>query len=441
MVPAATNITKPAGEENVQTTDPKKPTPPVVSNPQQHKHIDRTPIRPAWQDLLGILEQPNEDNEKGDSPSERITWDTSNDSFSSASFTPLISRNRRKRARSSSPISSPAAAKTTPNVDVKKLAQELRTPHADPALELWDRFSVPGVDASPSGLTNPLLKHLMVSSSPRPASDRSFRKAISCGTAWPKRRRIERLDSEQEALSPESLQRNSKSSMVSALLESVDGEIRRSAAIEVDIEEPESPTRPRRSPQMRHVEAQDRSRHSSQSSVTVDGRVERRLWENDLARNNTVDLTESPPTPKNPSSDYGDDDFDDDTLMEIDKSIQVQEDESTLVWDEQPKQIQPLSKPTEEDEFEDLDDDIFDGAEDLVAQVEQTFASQTSPPIPPQEHRLDALPQANVKGGEEDDYGDDFGDDIDFDAVELAATQKQVQGAVLPSSSHVRTLW
>ncbi|KAJ4293893.1 DNA replication endonuclease-helicase Dna2 [Collariella sp. IMI 366227] len=252
--------------------------------------------RNTWRDLLLKAEAPRDDEHQ--SPSERILWRNDLDANQPVAMSPLLPRKGRKRARSSSPISSPASRILTPNVDVKKLARVLKTPRADPASELWDRFSVPGTNTSPSGLMNPLLAQLMVSSSPRPkdgsvlGSERPLRKAISC-----------------------------------------------------------------------------------------------------------------------------DDDFDDETLLELDASFLGQTDDRTLVVSagnsSQTAAPVPVKKAVD-DEFGDLDDDFFEEAEDLVAQVEAKHMSQTTTL---QGHWQDTP----AKVVEEDEFGDL--DDIDFDEVELAATQ------------------
>jgi DNA replication ATP-dependent helicase Dna2 len=128
------------------------------------------------------------------------------------------------------------------------------------------------------------------------------------------------------------------------------------------------------------------------------------------------------------SSDYGDDEFDDETLLELDASILVQGDDSTLVVpsEESNYQAQPVQKVADDD-FGEFDDDFFDGAEELVAEVEAQHASQNT--LVGKQHTT----SAKVWGGDDDEYGDDF-DDVDFDAVEMAATQ-----ASRPFSSNVRT--
>ncbi|KAJ4227128.1 DNA replication endonuclease-helicase Dna2 [Fusarium solani] len=211
----------------------------------------------------------------------------------------------------------------------------------------------------------------MVSSSPRPKpNEANLRRAISCGLNWPKRRRVERstsgsLNSEKEM--------EAKSSLVTALLDTVTSSINGND---------QSP-----SPKKRRICA----------------------------------TSTGSPRPKAPASDYGDDDFDDfddDTIMQLEASINATQldhkEEPELppqlleTEKDEPEAENPADTPDTPDkldEFDDLDDDIFDDAEDLLTSVEQ---AQTLTPVDPDP---------------DDEFGDPFGGDFDFEAVELAATQ------------------
>jgi DNA replication ATP-dependent helicase Dna2 len=136
------------------------------------------------------------------------------------------------------------------------------------------------------------------------------------------------------------------------------------------------------------------------------------------------------------SSDYGDDEFDDDTLLELDANLcTIQEDDSTLVASEFAVQRAAAvvhikendenkdETSTMDDDFGDLDDDLLEAAEDILTKVASQGYSQ--PATTNINKGQDTLPRQvpGVLDGEEDDpYGDDFGD-FDFDAAELAATQ------------------
>jgi DNA replication ATP-dependent helicase Dna2 len=196
--------------------------------------------------------------------------------------------------------------------------------------------------------------------------------------------------------------------MVSALLETVNGEIRKSKPTQLDQTSPV-----KRSPQRKSPSAQGLARQSPRRQPGSSPLAKKSKGAN---VGGIIDVTSDKASPDS-FSDYGDDDFDDATLLELDANILGQRDDSTLVASSEGsnQQARPLQKAVD-DEFNDFDDDVFDGAEDLVAQVEAKHASQSQ--FQGQQH---AKP-ANNWGGDDDAYGDDF-DDADFDAVELAATQ------------------
>ncbi|KAL2144855.1 hypothetical protein VTI28DRAFT_8415 [Corynascus sepedonium] len=399
-------------EDHPNASDSKDPplkhaTPPAPSTVNDAV----TPAgRTTWQDLLTKPEALHDDENL--SPGERILWRNDRDVGPPVDISPLLPRKNRKRARSSSPISSPSSKHATPTVDVKKLAEVLRTPRADPAMELWDRFSVPGTNTSPSGLTNPLLAQLMVSSSPHPkdgialGTGRPLRKAISCGSHWPKRRKVERSESDTNIAAVARSQPDSKSSMVSALLETVNGEINKSNLAHIDAPSPENRSPSRRPPNTKTPDAQSPSnrQHGSSPLAKKSTKAARGDHPDNLALGSKA------------SSDYGDDEFDAETLLELDASILVQGDDSTMVVpSEEQTQRGPPREKVHDDGFGDYDDDFLDGAEALVAEVEANHASQN----PFQGQQPESI-RAGVP--DDDEYGDDF-DDVDLDAVELVANQ------------------
>ncbi|KAF4458912.1 dna replication atp-dependent helicase dna2 [Fusarium albosuccineum] len=340
---------------------------------------DDSAVTPAtrltWRDLL----EPTSgtEDETNTSPSDRLLWDNRQDTLYLSALSPMMSRKGRKRARSSSPVSSPAPEKANPpSVNVKKLAQALKSPHADPTLDLWDRYSLNPETNSPLGLANPALAQLMVSSSPRPTkstAEANLRRAISCGLNWPKRRRVERSTSGSRLSGEKEEIEASKSSLVTALLDTVTSSINGN-------DEARDPLMESPSPKKRRI------------CATSSGSP-RRL---------KPQVPAQPQVQEPASSDYGDDDFDDfddDTMMQLEASINATQLEIAQPID------QKESKTV--DEFDDLDDDIFDEAEDLITTVDQV--SQSNPP------KLDPDP--------DDEFGDAFGGDFDFEAVELAATQ------------------
>lgn len=383
-------------------------------------------------------------------------------------FAALPSSHRRKRARSSSPRSSSPVSNRQPAtlaVDVKMLAHVLKTPCADPSLELWDRFSLASArNTSPSGPANPLLAHLIASSSPRPArgdaevlpatSQRgSLRKAISCGSHWPKRRRIDRvagmeLNSPASAASRESPIPSTKASMVSALLRTVDGEIRKSKLAQAlkNTSAPPSPRKPPcRSPCVSPLQKRLARGQLSHLSPSREGPAAAPTGPLVGDANTMCAEVDNPPAQAlSPLiSDFGSCDFDDETLLEIDASINLlqREDDALVVSPSLTlarsgraasaaptfptaaalESAQTTVLPLIEDDFGDFDDDddIFEGAEALVAEIESKHPSQ-KPLLAP---KTSDGPLQDVCKDECDEFDLVDLDDFDIDAAELAATQ------------------
>ncbi|GKU17341.1 unnamed protein product [Fusarium langsethiae] len=389
----------PENSENEQNTVKSRTTDDVTTTPA---------TRLTWRDLMETAEGADDETA---SPNDRLLWDNRQDDLYLNALSPMLTRKGRKRARSSSPVSSPIAEKpNTPSVNVKKLAQALKSPHADPTLELWDRYSLNGTDTAdtPLGLANPTLAQLMVSSSPRPmkpaAGEASLRRAISCGLNWPKRRRIERSTSGSRLSSEKEEMEASKSSMVTALLDTVTSSI--NGQSEEPQDTPESP-----SPKKRRICA---TSSGSPVQLKPQPRPQPQLPPPMQAPAQNLARLPTPIKASGPaSSDYGDDDFDefdDDTILQLEASITATQSE----LEPQRKAAAPKNTLPDEfddrllDEFEDLDDDIFNEAEDLI-----TTDSQQ-------------VPQASTTTKPEDldeDFGDAFEGDFDFEAVESAATQ------------------
>ncbi|KAI1472692.1 uncharacterized protein F4812DRAFT_21696 [Daldinia caldariorum] len=383
--------------------------------------------RLAWHDLIGTAETEKE--EEG-SPNEKIGWDTKEDIQHRLRLSPVMPGKRgKKRARSSSPVSSPASHSKyrVPAVNVEKLSRALKSPHADPALELWDRFSQNGsATVAPLGVMNSTLAQIMVSSSPRPsrvAGEGGLRRAISCGENWPKRRRVERTEAAKpaEINVDESPSRSSKSSMVNALLQSVTGELNRSKAIQACQDAPESPLHKKKSSQPVTQIPSSPTRRMSFSGPSPVFALKAITTENSGSEETLVGN----------SSDYDDEDFDDDALMELGVSIGESCGEPIKelavppadTGQDQKQLDQKLESfdddDDDDDEFNDMDDDdIFAVAGDLITQIDETHTPPQPRATTPQK-----IPIPISDDLAEDIYGDDFGGDFDFDAAEMAATQ------------------
>ncbi len=399
------------------------------------QHLSTPVNRLAWRDLIGDSDVKGEDEDV--SPQEKIEWDTKQKPMYGVS--PMPRKRGSKRARSSSPVSSPAAASRTmtPAVNVKRLSAALKSPRADPAIELWDRFSLSGSAATtPLGAANPALAQIMVSSSPQPPKfvgagrgEGGLRRAISCGDNWPKRRRVERAETapSMSIAVEESPRNNSKSSMVNALLKSVTGELNRSRAAQAQRDVLKSPSpRKRRFNPADHVSGSPKRRPSPSKPPLphIPG---------------AVGVPKEAST-ADPSSDYGDDDFDDDTLMSLDVDIGSALEQESRV----PHPRTPIARQTANpnstaqsadtlDEFADLDDDIFADAGDLLSQIDSACNTGQRTNVPQAPVPVSTASQGLVPDeSAEDMYGDDFGGDFDFEAAEIAATQsaKQPNGSV-----------
>ncbi|EHK18219.1 uncharacterized protein TRIVIDRAFT_159356 [Trichoderma virens Gv29-8] len=379
-----------------------------------------TPVtRLNWSDLLEPCSQVEEDTNA--SPSEKLLWNNKQDPNAFATISPMMPRKGRKRARSSSPISSPPTERiTTPTVNVKKLAKALKVPHPDPTLELWDRYSLNGPEgqSAVTGVTNPILAQLMVSSSPRPYKNQTaqvdqgdLRRAASCGFSWPKRRRVEKSKSgSQSSTGQRELEAASKSSLVTALLDSVTSSIHdQNPDEDTDIGAMDSPSLKKRQA------APQKNNSPSRNS-------RRRL-----------------PSPN--ISDYGDDDDLDDEFLMLEETLQAsqasqairasQVAESTTTVNGSTQRLekeekQGLGKKSAVDEFDDFDDDIFDGADDLLERLENKT------PVPVRRIQRAAKPSPKRKTTKkqvdlDDEFDDVFDGDVDFEAVEYAATQAKIK--------------
>lgn len=232
------------------------------------------------------------------------------------------------------------------------------------------------------------------------------------------------MEEEQRVTDQGSPVPNAKSTMVSALLETVDTELRRSRTEKEHMEQFSSPS-PKKRSQKRTPDVQSNDTTSRE----------------DLAEETTTAQTAVRAV--DGFSDYGDDDFDDDTLMALDATISLAVEKMVPAGDSKPKPGHiPTPAPAPavsnsvtavEEDFGDFDDDFFDGAEELLAQVETKQPSQhVQQEIITQPAQNSALLQQD----ELDEFGDDFGDDFDPDAAELAATQHN--STTFPPSSHVR---
>jgi DNA replication ATP-dependent helicase Dna2 len=156
------------------------------------KDCPRTPVpRLPLADLIGTSGEdvPQRDVAQEISP-ERVFWKHITPENAPQSITtPSHFLRRGKRARSSSPISSPHAMSEL-NPNRQSLQKTLRTPQADPAMELWNRYSMNTANKSTAKLSPDFTRLLINGSSPRPPGIRTspgstLRRSLSCGMEWP----------------------------------------------------------------------------------------------------------------------------------------------------------------------------------------------------------------------------------------------------------------
>lgn len=380
-------------------------------------HVPSTPAgRLALPDLIGMGDIRR--TVQNVSPEDRIEWEQHSSNSSLAITT-------KKRARSSSPISSPAA-KTPSRFNDRG---ELLHPQLDPGSELWGRYSLSG--STPQGQTIPALAQLMNTSSPQVSKERAgaramsgFRRANSCGNQFPKRRRIGGPDEDVFTESDASL----GPSKLSVLIERV----------QEGLVQPKQP----------HDET-NFSRPSSLSNrqFSEDNQVCTPFGQDSLPKSTTRDKSqcELRTAPKNietphqssrsEESDYGefdDDDLDDLTLL----------DTASRACGSPASSHEPLSRTaqqattspnvpqnrgfndekTNDNVFDDSDEDLF--AADL-GHLETNFDSQH----PAQANKASASDQLEgivaLGADSDDEFGDGGLDDLDFEIAEAAATQSK----------------
>ncbi len=193
------------GKTNAAELAPRTQT---LSQRSASKETRECPQTPAGRLALAELIASGEDSNHQSlnlTPIERVLWDQSPRDSNPTSSAP--SRKGRKRAHSSSPASSQNEASnhfttSKKSLDLQTLQKCLKTPQADPANDLWSRYSVTNEKQSPTRKISPPFAHILDSSSPQtPAShlqtkeSGGLRRSVSCTTEWPtsvaKRRKFE----------------------------------------------------------------------------------------------------------------------------------------------------------------------------------------------------------------------------------------------------------
>lgn len=398
------------------------------------------------------------------SPEEQLYW-----RGSQPVGTPVPRKNR-KRAHSSSPV----APSQEEKLNARKA--DLTTPQADPATELWSRYTskkTPTVAKT----KNVAFAHLINESSPRSAaaagSVSGLRRWASCGVEFPtstkKRRRTHGIfqgDMDEDAEDVFSAAPSSDSvmqgqaptsnlaSIVQLMKQSISNSQDHPPSSSSPLPEtghapaafPESPLK-RHSPRvLDEDEASDTLKAGN--AVAEDEFDELLAEDHDLPHVSNKQQPINLQSQSSPSSDdFGDVDFDTD-MADVANAGTLATEQS--VASEKNAQIQPepaisataTNLAESEDEFG-IEDDEDEFAADLE-QVASLFdnrplaspAPEALPEVQPVAHAIPVIDLVN-------DDSDDFGDDIDADefaAAEVAATQTPVTNTVCRSNTHNETV-
>ncbi|KAE8850509.1 hypothetical protein PTNB85_00925 [Pyrenophora teres f. teres] len=331
------------------------------------------------------------------SPEEQLIW-----RGSQAVNTPLPRKNK-KRARSSSPAPSQEDNRLDP------ARKDITTPQADPALELWSRYT--NSKGTPSANKNVAFAHLINESSPRSAaaagSVNGLRRWASCGVEFPasnrKRRRVHGVF-QQEKDTTEDVFAGASSSDGTMLGQPAKPNI---ASMVQRMRECVSKSQPRIHSQL-PSSSSPLPAAGDRQGVSSGSPLQRRAREQDMDTSETMQPGSEP---------LGVDLDVDDELVQEEDDFNVE-----LVAD----QLQ--ASPGLSDDFgdDDFDTDLVEALDIPSQHVEKpayltsyvTVPTEPVDPPPPQQHpTVSALPQA----GSDDEYGIDDEDDFAADLEQVAS--------------------
>ncbi len=201
-------------EPDQMAAAPMNPPPQPASQRSASKEVRECPQTPVGRlPLSQLLTKGDDARQNIDlTPVERVLWD--NSPIESEGPGSVPTRKRRRRYHSMSPVSSSQNETSVhfgskPATEASALPQIFKTPKADPADDLWIRYSLnTGNKKSPTALADLPFAHLMHSSSPQtPANHKlgrdngGLRRAHSC-IEWPtsgaKRRKLQHSSSQRD---------------------------------------------------------------------------------------------------------------------------------------------------------------------------------------------------------------------------------------------------
>ncbi|KAJ5632584.1 hypothetical protein N7490_008923 [Penicillium lividum] len=413
-------------------------------------------------------------------PVDHVIWQHIPASSNPDSSSQTPAGRRRKRRHSSSPPGSPSKNNSTKvpkePLDLQSIQALFKTPQHDLATELWNNYMDKNMVENSEDLPAPRLANLLSSSPQTPGSGRTsrdssgLRRSISCAAEWPtsrsKRRRVARQDSNSgrgifsRANSNILDSGNGKSSRINFLLDK----------IERSLKPAPTETGPSNSSPLRQRHDAERCRSSSPT-------VDRRAHGDNYAGPENTSAVKLVPILEGASSDFGDDDLDQDLMDLADASedpfvvppasrisanefgsfgsswskLAAEKPSSSnlkqLSNNEQDPQIVSniINNGKNRDDSDDFDDDDdYGDFEDILAECDMNSGSidpVKSAMVEPQAVRslqpssISAIPQGPAKADKttivvENAFSDDeFDDDFDLDAIEQSMKQTDPDGA------------
>jgi len=155
----------------------------------QLTHANTFPSTPgarlSLEDLIGNVDETREPEPREESPEEHIGW------IPNSSSTQLTPNRKRKRARSSSPSCPNTSSQRAEASAFFAGSAEKRTPEADPAADLWQRYGIS--KDSGNAMKLPELNSILFPGSPRPfetpVKGSGLRRWASTGNDWPSSKR------------------------------------------------------------------------------------------------------------------------------------------------------------------------------------------------------------------------------------------------------------
>ncbi|KAI4251622.1 MAG: hypothetical protein LQ352_004743 [Teloschistes flavicans] len=318
--------------------------PPSLSQHSQPKECPQTPIgRLPLSELIAAVDE-NANQNLNLTPVERVLWQHTPGSSQTASSQdgPRVSKGK-KRARSSSPASSSQNEgyqhfpREKQSFDVQTLQKNLTTPQADPAGDLWTKYSlkVGGIHTGSPTKNETFFAELLKSSSPQTPDSHvktrnlgGLRRAISCANEWPtsvrKRRRLNPGSSQDYALDDhpkENKVGDTRMSRVNFLVEQVQkgllkGRKENQSAQNAGISSSSSPDKRGSPDQSQSSPSRATRAHDDQES----NRINPHFFSREIGEQ-PENLQDRQVRVPDKASEFGDDDFDDYLLEAVDVEL------------------------------------------------------------------------------------------------------------------------